>query len=556
MANVQTLSIINTVKLNMKKLALLFLLVAGTIRSQENTFTAAVIPIPNAITYTKVKFGFSPQTQIILADESLGSDVKWFNDHLEKNYGYRLPIAKVKPAQGNYIEFVKPDFEAGWREKYHMDITDKSISIMGEGGGSGAFYGLVTLTHLLPIQEKPTGKLPPEKMFVLPGMKIIDGPRFEWRGMHLDVSRHFFNITFIKKYLDLMAMYKMNSFHWHLTDDQGWRIEIKKYPLLTKVGGWRSGTVLGIKSKDDVDTSRYGGFYTQEEIKEVVKYAEKLHINVVPEIEMPGHSQAAIAAYPWLSCTGKKIEVAKGWGVFNDVYCTKDSTFQFLEDVLDEVMALFPSKYIHIGGDECPKARWKECRNCKSLMKKEKLKTEEELQSFFTRRIENYVNSKGRQIIGWDEILEGGLAPNAAVMSWRGTKGGIEAAKQKHFVVMSPGQPCYFDHYQSKFPGEPHAIGGYNPVDSVYLFDPMPAGLKYDEEEFILGAQGNLWTEYIMNEKQAEYMAVPRMPALAEALWTKKDNKDLEDFRMRLKINSRKLDQMQVKYAKHFLNKR
>jgi len=540
----------------MKKIILLFLLLAGSIRAQENTFTAAVIPIPNAITYTKVKFGFSPQTQIVLTDESLGSDIKWFNDHLEKYYGYRLPIVKAKPTQGNYIEFSKPDFEAGWKEKYHMDITDRSIHILGEGGGSGAFYALVTLTHLLPIQEKPTGKLPPDKMFVIPGMKIIDGPRFEWRGMHLDVSRHFFNVTFIKKYLDLMAMYKMNSFHWHLTDDQGWRIEIKKYPLLTKIGAWRSGTVLGIKSKDDVDTSRYGGFYTQEEIKEVVQYATKLHINIVPEIEMPGHSQAAIAAYPWLSCTGKKIEVAKGWGVFNDVYCTKDSTLEFLENVLDEVMALFPSKYIHIGGDECPKLRWKECKNCKSLMRKEKLKTEEELQSFFTRRIENYVNSKGRQIIGWDEILEGGLAPNAAVMSWRGTKGGIEAAKQKHFVVMSPGQPCYFDHYQSKFPGEPHAIGGYNPVDSVYLFDPMPAGLKYDEEEFILGAQGNVWTEYIMNEKQAEYMAVPRMPALAEALWTKKDNKDLEDFRIRLKINSRKLDQMQVKYAKHFLNKR
>lgn len=540
----------------MKKIISFLLLLSGTLFAQENTYTAPVIPIPNAITYTKVKFGFSPQTQIILTDESLGSDVKWFNDYLEKFYGYRLPIAKVKPAQGTYIEFVKPDFEAGWREKYHMDITDRSISIMGEGGGSGAFYGLVTLTHLLPIQEKPTGKLPPEKMFVLPGMKIIDGPRFEWRGMHLDVSRHFFNVAFIKKYLDLMALYKMNSFHWHLTDDQGWRIEIKKYPLLTKVGGWRSGTVLGIKSKDDIDTNRYGGYYTQEEIKEVVAYATKLHINVVPEIEMPGHSQAAIAAYPWLSCTGKKIEVAKGWGVFNDVFCTKDSTMEFLENVLDEVMALFPSKYIHIGGDECPKARWKECKDCKSLMKKEKLKTEEELQSLFTRRIEHYVNSKGRQIIGWDEILEGGLAPNAAVMSWRGTKGGIEAARQKHFVVMSPGQPCYFDHYQSKFPGEPHAIGGYNPVDSVYLFDPMPAGLKYDEEEFILGAQGNVWTEYIMNEKQVEYMTIPRMPALAEALWTKKDNKDLEDFRIRLKINSRKLDQMQVKYAKHFLNKR
>jgi hexosaminidase len=312
--------------------------------------------------------------------------------------------------------------------------------------------------------------------------------------------------------------------------------------------------MVGSYKNKKYDTIRYGGYYTQEEIKEVVAYAEQRHITIVPEIELPGHSVAAISAYPYLSCSGNQIDVAKGWGVFDDVYCPKDSTFKFLEDVLTEVMALFPGKYIHIGGDECTKESWKKCVSCQTLIKKEHLKDEHELQSYFIKRIEKFVNSKGKQIIGWDEILEGGLAPNAAVMSWRGTEGGIAAAKEKHYVVMSPGKPCYFDHYQSRDKKtEPLAIGGYNPLDSVYAYDPTPKILKPEEQKYILGAQGNVWTEYILNEKQVEYMAVPRMCALAEVLWTQPAHKNYKDFVSRLKRHRFILDNMKVNYAKHFL---
>ena len=425
---------------------------------------------------------------------------------------------------------------------------------MAEGDGAGFFYALQTLVQLIPPLEIKTLKEAPQKSFLLPYVYIRDQPRYDWRGMHLDVCRHFFPISFVKRYIDLIAAYKMNTFHWHLTEDQGWRIEIKKYPKLTEIGAWRSGTMIGSFKYKQMDTIRHGGFYTQKEIKEVVAYATKRHITIIPEIEMPGHSLAAIASYPWLSCTGKKQEVAKTWGVFDDVYCTKDSTFKFLEDVLTEVMALFPGNYIHIGGDECPKTRWKTCPNCQALMKKENLKDENELQSYFIKRIEKFVNSKGKQIIRWDEILEGGLAPNAAVMSWRGTEGGIAAAKQKHNVVMSPGKPCYFDHYQSRDKtSEPLAIGGFNPLDSVYNYNPTPVSLSDEEAKFIMGAQGNVWTEYILDEKQVEYMAVPRMIALAEVLWTKPENKNFANFIERLNKNKLLLDMWQVYYAKHFL---
>lgn len=354
----------------------------------------------------------------------------------------------------------------------------------------------------------------------------------------------------MKRYIDFLALYKLNTFHWHLTEDQGWRIEIKKYPKLTQVGAFRKGSMVGKYSDSKYDTLTYGGFYSQEEIKDIVKYAQERQITVVPEIEMPGHSQAAIAAYPWLSCSGKKQEVAKGWGVFEDVFCSKDSTFNFLKDVLDEVMVLFPGKYIHIGGDECPKTRWKECPHCQALIKKEHLKDEHELQSYFIKRIETYVNSKGRQIIGWDEILEGGLAPNAAVMSWRGEEGGIAAAKQKHKVVMSPGSHCYFDHYQASPADEPLAIGGFTPLEKVYCYEPVPKVLSAEETKYIMGAQANVWTEYILNEKQVEYMSMPRMSALAEVLWTRPENKNETNYLIRLQKHFVLLDKMQVNYAK------
>jgi hexosaminidase len=406
----------------------------------------------------------------------------------------------------------------------------------------GLFRGTRTLIQLL---EQGKGSAS------LPCLSITDQPRFPWRGMHLDVCRHFFPVAFVKKYIDLLARYKMNSFHWHLTEDQGWRIEIKSHPKLTEVGAWRKGSQVGPYSRREYDSIPYGGFYTQDEIREVVAYAAARHINVVPEIEMPGHAMAALAAYPQLGCTGGPYEVQRGWGVFEDVFCAgSDSTFALLEDVLTEVMDLFPSPYIHIGGDECPKEQWKTCAKCQARKKAEGLKDEHELQSYFIQRIEKFVNAKGRKIIGWDEILEGGLAPNATVMSWQGTEGGIAAARSGHYAVMSPGSHCYFDHYQGDPANEPLAIGGYTTVQKVYSYEPIPAELRPEEHKYILGAQGNVWTEYILTSDHVEYMAVPRMLALAEVLWTPKEKRDEADFIRRLEAEFPRLEELKVNASK------
>ena len=373
--------------------------------------------------------------------------------------------------------------------------------------------------------------------------------------MHLDVCRHFFTKQEVKKYLDHLARYKMNTFHWHLTDDQGWRIEIKKYPLLTSKGSWRNGSMIGKYDDQKFDSVRYGGFYTQNDIREIVKYATDRHIRIVPEIEMPGHALAALAAYPQYSCTGGPFDVGKAWGVFDDVFCAgNDSTFSFLQSILDEVTSLFPSEYIHIGGDECPKTRWKECPKCRQRMQTMQLKDEHELQSYFVQRIEKYLNSKGRKIIGWDEILEGGLAPNAAVMSWRGTEGGIAAARQQHAVVMTPGKPCYFDHYQyPKKEKEPLSIGGLNTLRMVYDYSPLPDSLNDEQKKYILGAQGNMWTEYMTNFSHVEYMALPRMAAMAEVLWSGEKKGSYANFLSRLKKHIIILDKTGSNYCKHFL---
>ena len=426
-------------------------------------------------------------------------------------------------------------------EWYSLSVTPKTITINAVHE-AGLFRGSRTLIQLLE-QGRTTGSLP--------CLTITDYPRFPWRGMHLDPCRHFWSVEFTKKYIDLLARYKMNSFHWHLTDDQGWRIEIKKYPELTAVGAWRKGSQVGPYSRREYDSIPYGGFYTQDEIREVVAYAAARHINVVPEIEMPGHALAALAAYPHLGCTGGPYEVSKGWGVFEDVFCAgNDSTFAMLEDVLTEVMELFPSEMIHIGGDECPKEAWKKCAKCQARKNAHGLKDEHELQSYFIQRIEKFVNSKGRKIIGWDEILEGGLAPNAAVMSWQGIEGGIAAARSGHYAVMSPGSHCYFDHYQGDPANEPLAIGGYTTVQKVYSYEPIPAELKPEECKYILGAQGNVWTEYILTPEHVEYMAVPRMLALAEVLWTPKAKRNEADFLSRLENEFPKLDAMKVNTSK------
>jgi hexosaminidase len=387
--------------------------------------------------------------------------------------------------------------------------------------------------------------------------------------MHLDVGRHFFNAAYVKKFIDFIAMHKMNTFHWHLTEDQGWRIEIKKYPKLTSVGAFRKGTIIGHHPGTGNDNTPEGGFYTQEEIKDVVKYAADRYITVVPEIELPGHASAAIAAYPQLSCfpdeatkhpnkviwsgdsTGKQVQQA--WGVYPDVFVPSEFTFKFIEDVMDEVMGLFPGKYIHIGGDECPKDNWKRSAFCQQLIKEKGLKDEHGLQSYFIQRVEKYLNSKGRQIIGWDEILEGGLAPNATVMSWRGEKGGIEAAKQKHNVIMTPGSHVYLDHSQMK-KEDSVVIGGFLPLQTVYGYEPVPKELSADEEKYVLGAQGNVWTEYMSNPAKIEYMIFPRMTALSEVLWSPKESRNWADFEKRLPAQFKRYDWLKVNYSKAYLD--
>ena len=430
-------------------------------------------------------------------------------------------------------------------EGYHLEINKNEIKISAKSR-KGAFYGVQSLLQLLP--PKTTSKF-----IAIQCLEINDEPKFTYRGMHLDVSRHFFSVDFIKKYLDLMAMLKINTFHWHLTDDQGWRIEIKKYRKLQEIAAFRDETLIGHYADEphQFDGKKYGGFYTQKEIKDIVNYASERQITVIPEIEMPGHSQAAIAAYPELGCTKKQVEVATKWGVFEDIYCTSEKTFKFLEDVIDEVIPLFPGKYIHIGGDEVPKSRWKNCANCQNVIKREGLKNEHELQSYFIKQMEKYINSKGKQIIGWDEILEGGLAPNATVMSWRGNVGAIEAAKQQHDVILTPNSHCYFDYYQSDNEDEPLAIGGFLPLKKVYNFNPIPDELTKQEARFVLGAQGNIWTEYLSTPEKLEYMAFPRMIALSEVVWSAKEHKNYDDFISRLEFFNKRLDAKNIKYANH-----
>lgn len=423
-------------------------------------------------------------------------------------------------------------------ESYKLVSDATGVTIVGDL--PGVFYGGQTALQLMSAHGEGVS---------IQHAVIDDFPRFAWRGMHLDVVRHFRSVDFVKKYIDLMSRYKMNSFHWHLTDDQGWRVEIKAYPKLTEVGAWRKETMVEKNFNPYLgDGIPHGGYYTQEEIREVVAYAAERNITVVPEIEMPGHAQAALAAYPELACTPGPFEVATTWGVFEDVFCPTEVTFGFLEKVLDEVIEMFPSKYIHIGGDEVPKIRWKESSEAQAIMRREGLKNEEELQSWFIQRIERYLNGKGRLIIGWDEILEGGLAPNAAVMSWRGEAGGIEAASHGHNVVMSPGFALYFDHYQSDTGNEPLAIGGHTPIEKVYAYEPVPAALEPDRAQHVLGAQANIWTEYIKTDDHVEYMAFPRLMALAERVWSPADVRDFADFQQRIRPQYRLLDRLDVHY--------
>lgn len=475
-----------------------------------------------------------------------------FREVFERKSGYPLnEPGKVSSRPGLRAKIlIISDPVPGDGEGYKLRVNESGI-IITASTEQGLFYAFQTLRQIMRMDAYPDAGLQ-QRDWKVPAVDITDYPQFNYRGLHLDVCRHFMPVEFVKKYIDLLAYYKMNRFHWHLTDDQGWRIEIKKYPKLQEIAAWREETLMGHYSEtpDRYDETRHGGYYTQEEIREVVAYAGERGVMIIPEIEMPGHAQAALAAYPELACTPGPFSVATTWGVFKDVFCPNEQTFTFLQDVLDEVMDLFPSPYIHIGGDECPKTRWKESAYCQALMKKDGLKDENELQSYFIRRIEKYLNSKGRNIIGWDEILEGGLAPNATVMSWRGVAGGIEAAKAGHDAIMTPGAYCYFDHYQADPAFEPLAIGGLTTLEKVYSFNPVPSTLTAKEAMHIVGAQGNLWTEYIDSPEKAEYMAYPRAIALAEVLWTPPANREWSNFIERLNGHVDRLDGMAVNYAR------
>lgn len=500
----------------------------------------AIIPSPIKLEARPGSFRLADKSRILVNAPARPTG-EYLSDVLGSALAVRLPVAEESTASinaGNIVVHISSDAGLG-AEGYRLDVEPTVVRISATTD-AGAFYGMQTLRQLI-ATESDLSSNTSAVQWTIPCLRIEDQPRFHWRGLMLDVSRHFFTVEEIERFLDLMALYKFNTFHWHLTDDQGWRIEIKQYPKLTEVGAWR----------DDGHGGKYGGFYTQEQIRSVVAYAAARHITIVPEIEMPGHCQAALAAYPELSCTGGPFAVGARWGIYQDVYCAgKEQTFKFLQNVLTEVMDLFPGSIIHIGGDECPKDRWKACPDCQARIKSEGLKDEHELQSYFIKRIDAFVATKGRRIIGWDEILEGGLAPGAAVMSWHGTAGAMAAATANHDVVLSPTSNCYFDYPQSRPSNVTKAAGNYLPIEKVYSFNPMPAQLSAEYAAHVLGAQGNLWTEHIENAQRLDYMAFPRACALAEVVWSSADHRDWDDFHRRLTQQLKLLDALHVNYFK------
>lgn len=512
-----------------------------------------VIPLPQEVSLTQ-RNPFKLNENVLIAypenNALLQRNAEFLSEYIQQATNYAPKIKAI--AAGEQVKnaiVLGLDPGIANKEGYVLTTTPEGISINGQTE-NGVFYGIQTLRKSIPAEAKGATVL-------IPAGEIKDEPRFSYRGMHLDVGRHFFPKEFIKKYIDLLALHNMNTFHWHLTEDQGWRIEIKKYPKLTEIGSQRSRTVIG-RNTQEYDNTPYGGFYTQEEAKEIVKYAQERYITIIPEVDLPGHMLAALAAYPEMGCTGGPYEVCPRWGVFEDVLCIgNDKTMQFLEDVMSEIIEIFPSEYVHIGGDEAPRTRWEKCPKCQARIKAEGLKAdkkhtaEDRLQSYCMTRIEKFLNSKGRRIIGWDEILEGDVAPNATVMSWRGASGGIEAAQMGHNVIMTPNTYCYFDYYQTAdTKDEPLGIGGYVPIEKVYSLDPT-FDLNEEQKKHIIGAQANLWTEYITTTEHVEYMVLPRMAALAEVQWTQPEKKDFKDFTKRLARLMKFYQRDGFNYAKH-----
>ncbi|GAB3314139.1 hypothetical protein GCM10027299_01940 [Larkinella ripae] len=520
-----------------------------TIRfSGAQTNQYALIPQPVQVTEQNGRFKLP--ARLVIGIGAGNADVRrvagMLADQLAKSTG-RTPTLKAGNT-GDIVLVTAKSPKLG-KEGYFLTVTPRRITLTAQEP-SGFFYALQSLLQLLPAEVYGSA-VTPNVDWSVPCCAIEDQPRYGYRGTMLDVSRHFYPVPAVKKLLDQLAMHKINTFHWHLTDDQGWRIEIKKHPKLTEIGSKRKETMLGHYRNNKYDKTPYGGFYTQDQIREVIKYAQDRFITIVPEIEMPGHAMAILAAYPQLGSSPDKIVPVTGkWGVHEDVLFPREETFQFLEEVLTEVIGLFPGQYIHIGGDECPKTQWIQSRFCQDLIKKEGLKDEHELQSYFIRRIDKFITSKGRKMIGWDEILEGGLSPNATVMSWRGVNGGIAAARQNHDAIMTPTTFFYLDYYQAdpKTVSQPVSIGGLLPLEKTYAYEPMPDSLSAEQQKHIIGVQANLWTEYIKTPEHMEYMLFPRAIAMAEIGWSPKEHKNFDAFKRRLDVHKKRLDALGVNY--------
>ncbi len=493
-----------------------------------------IVPQPVSVSPQEGVFKFNKKTKLVVSGEGSETVASFFQGKISHSTGFE--IKTVDSASKNFISMNVDALTGLADEAYSLKVTPESVEIKA-ATDRGLFYGMQSLLQLLPA-EIESKTIVTEINWNIPCVTIEDEPRFQWRGMHLDVCRHFYSVDFIKKQLDVLAMYKINKFHWHLTEDQGWRTEIKKYPKLT-----------GLGSKRVDEGKEHGGFYSQEQVKEIVAYAAERHIDVVPEIELPGHALAALTAYPEFSCTGGPFKVRNVWGVEPDIYCAgKEETFEFIENIIDEVVALFPCDYFHIGGDEAPKSKWKECELCQARIKAEGLHNEHELQSYFIQRVEKMLLARNKKMIGWDEILEGGLAQSASVMSWRGEKGGITAASQGHDVVMTPGNWVYLDHYQGSQKVEPVAIGGYTTLEESYGYNPAPEALDKDKVKHILGTQGNVWSEYMYTTEIVENRVYPRIIALAEVNWTQPEKKDFNDFVKRMDNQFVRLDQHGINY--------
>jgi hexosaminidase len=514
--------------------------------------TGSVIPKPVQIRVQDGEFRLTSAT-LILVDKYSSYEGQQLSEMLSPATGFPLKVGGAGAAGVPVIEIkLDPSLGKLGEEGYHLTVTPKKVTILAPKP-AGLFYGFQSLRQLLPPEIFRRNRVA-QVEWTIPCVQIEDYPRFSWRGVLLDSVRYFVPKEFVKKFIDLLALHKMNCFYWHLTDDQGWRIEIKKYPKLTEVGAWRNETMIGRLEDDNArnlkfDGKRHGGFYTQSDIREIVEFGRVRHVNVIPDIEMPGHAQAAIAAYPELGNTGKPVEVGTTWGISENIFNVNESTIQFLQDVLTEVLDLFPSRFIGTGGDEVPKTQWEVSPEAQARIKELGLKNEEELQAYFTHRMDQFLTSKGRRMI-WDEdTMKGGLAPNALVMPWRGEKAGIAAIRAGHDVVMAPDEFTYFDYYQSKdTASEPLAIGGYLPLEVVYNYEPIPKEIPLELARHVLGAQGNLWTEYIPNPRLLEYMAFPRVSALAEVTWTPRDKKDYAEFRQRLPNHVQRLSILDVNY--------